>query len=82
MFTNTMKMIMTPVADSIAELMIVNAECDAQNLAMPDLTEVALVVKRQAETLIIVGREMLDHGDDILKQQMPKALADGNHKDF
>lgn len=77
MYTATSKQILEPVAEAISSLIMINAEAESKNAAMPDLTEVATTVEAQAENLVQVGKSMIQQGDDILKQEMPVACDKG-----
>lgn len=73
MYTATTKTILSPIADAISALILINADAEQYNAAMPDLTEVGTVVETQAQNLIQVGQSMLEYGDDQLKAELPLA---------
>lgn len=75
MYTATSKQILAPVADAISQLIVINMDAEANNSAMPDLTEVAGVVRAQAVNLVGVGESMIASGDLELKSEMPHACA-------
>ena len=77
MYTATSKQILAPVADAISQLIVINMEAEVNNSAIPDLTEVAGIVRSQAINLVSVGESMILSGDLELKSEMPHACAQG-----
>lgn len=77
MYTQTTKDILEPVADAIASLLIMNFEADEKNLALPDLTEMAVVIDGQAKNLVDIGKSLLESGDDQLRRDMSPTCDTG-----
>jgi vinculin len=80
MYTATAKQILSPVADAISQLIIINAEAESCNAAMPDLTDVAATVQQQAINMVQVGKSMMGNGDEQLQMTMPGACDQGTYK--
>jgi hypothetical protein len=77
MHTVTSKQILSPVADAISQLIVLNAEAEMSNAPIPDLTGVAEAVADQVDKLVEVGLSMIEYGDKELKDEMPSACTEG-----
>lgn len=73
--TKTIESILEPVAQQVSRLVILHEEAEDGN-AMPDLSRPVQAVSLAVTNLVRVGRETIHNSDDdILKQDMPSALA-------
>jgi NAD(P)-dependent dehydrogenase (short-subunit alcohol dehydrogenase family) len=80
MLTLTTQQVLEPIADTISRLILLYSNAEIANSPLPDLTNVAISVDEQVESLINVGKEAMIHksADEILKDQMPKACNESN----
>jgi hypothetical protein len=80
MHTVTSKLILTPLADAVFQLILIISDSDINETAIPDLSTLATVVNSQIENLITIGTKIQNqqNADEKLKLEMPKACTLGN----
>ena len=74
--TTTFESVMAPVAQAIAELVLVEEDSRAQNAPLPDLYPVAESVVESTRLMATVASKMLNESDDAqTAETMPNAIA-------
>lgn len=79
MHTVTAKLILSPLAEAITQLILIVSESENKKTHLPDLTALAKVVKEQITNLVTIGSKIgsQPNADDILRLKMPLACEEG-----
>lgn len=79
MHTVTSKLILTPLAEAVFQLILIISDSDINETAIPDLSQLAKVVDGQIVNLVAIGTKIQNQpsADDKLKREMPEACEMG-----
>ena len=67
MLTATTKALLGPIADAVAQLIVITAQAELTGTGIPDLTDVAGLVAAQVHELADIGSSLID--GDALKAE-------------
>eukprot|EP00045_Choanoeca_perplexa_P011866 m.127199 g.127199 ORF g.127199 m.127199 type:complete len:854 (+) comp15798_c0_seq1:147-2708(+) len=71
--TISIEQVLSPIADKVSELIILDEQARQEGAPMPDLTPSAEHMALSIKNLCNVGRASMENGDDQLKTRMPSA---------
>jgi hypothetical protein len=79
MHTVTSKLILTPLAEAVFQLILIISDADINETAIPDLSQLAKVVDGQIINLVAIGTKIQNQqtADEKLQLEMPKACGLG-----
>lgn len=79
MHTVTSKLILTPLAEAVFQLILIISDSEINETAIPDLSQLAKVVDSQIVNLVAIGTKIQNqqNADEKLKTEMPTACDIG-----
>ena len=79
MHSVTSRQILEPIAEAVSQLILINAEAEIRNAALPDLSEAAKAVDLQVQQLVNVGKALAEDAkaDKQLADDMDQASGTG-----
>ena len=78
MITATSKLILSPLAEAVSQLILIISESDMNRSPMPDLTDLAKAVHSQILNLVNVANKIkAGSNDEQIKVEMNKGCEEG-----
>eukprot|EP00049_Salpingoeca_infusionum_P001089 m.45074 g.45074 ORF g.45074 m.45074 type:complete len:847 (+) comp10863_c0_seq1:830-3370(+) len=71
--THSIEKVLSPIAEQVAQLVVLEERARQLNAGIPDLTGAAEAIGMAIQNLVKVGRESMGDGDEQLRTRMPAA---------